>query len=38
MNLLQNFENQLVYGIVKRYQLECLIQRSSNNAYNGHYC
>ena len=35
--LLQDFEIPLPSGIVKKYQLECIIQRSGNNAYNGHY-
>ena len=34
---LQDFEITLSSGIVKKYELECIIQRSGNNAYNGHY-
>ena len=34
---LQEFDLTLSSGIKKKYQLECIIQRSGNNVYNGHY-
>ena len=34
---LQDFEIRLSSRIVKKYELECIIQRAGNNAYTGHY-
>jgi len=34
---LQDFEITLSSGIVKKYELECIIQRSGSTANNGHY-
>ena len=34
---LQNFEIPVLSGNVNKYQLECIIQRAGNNAYDGHY-